>query len=282
MGASGGGLASLVAECKRQQWTVLAALALFPALIPITGTYAGAETAMKRAVLGTIVSPGTVQIASEPHAWAPGGTGTPVLEDSQLRTGTGQTTVLELGEHGVIGLRERSHLNVGKSGSDGLPLSLQGESSLSFRLPLASELSIFTDTAVVRGPAGGEVPSKSTSVQGIVTQQGNQTTVSVIQGRLRVRNRGAEEFAWVGDGEQATITAAHETPRIARMTEASKEEARGRLGVLGWFGTKTGLAVTGAAAVGGGVGAAAATGAFSGDDDSDQTRVPAQGSPFSP
>ncbi len=222
-------------------------------------------------------------IANERDAWTPGGNGTPVVEDSELRTGAGRTTLVALGKHGVVGLRERSHLSVGKIGAEGLPLSLDGESSLSFRLPLTTNLSISTDAAVVKGPPAGEVPGGYTSVQGIITQQGQLTNVSVIRRKLRVRNRGAERFVWVSDGEEATITAAQETPRIARMTAESEEEAKRRLGALGWFGTKTGLLVGGAtaAAVGGGVGAAAATGAFSSSDDSSTGTVPAQASPFS-
>ena len=77
----------------------------------------------------------------------------------------------------------------------------------------------------------------------------------------------------LGRGEQATIAAAQEAPRIARMTEASKKEVPRCLGALGWFGTKAGLAVEG------GAGGAAAPGTFSGDYGSAQANVPAQGSP---
>ncbi len=281
MGTSIDRVASLVGPRKRLGRRLAPAVAAFLAGIFITCTLASADSVVKRAVLGTIVASDAVQIAREPGAWTAGSNGTPVLENSELRTGAGKTTLVELGKHGVVGLREQSHVSVGKSGLDGLPLSLDGDGSLSFRLPLTSDLSILTDAAVIKGPGAGEAQSEYTSVQGIITQQGNLTNVSVTRGRLRVRNRGAEQFVWVGEGEQATITAAEETPRIARMTDASNKEVRRRVGAFGWFGTKTGLAVVGAA-VGGGVGAAAAAGAFSGDDGSAPANVPAQGSPFSP
>jgi len=239
---------------------------------------------MKRAVLGTIVRPGAVEVAHEPDAWTPGAAGAPVLEHSEIRTGDGVTTLIALGRHGVIGLREQSHLSVGEIDREGLPLAIDGESSLIFRLPLKSTLTVFTDAAVVKGPGEVEMPVEDTSIQGIITHDGKKTTVRVISGKLQVRSRHGAKFAWASKGEQATITAGQEMPRIALMTEAAEEETTERLGVLGFLGSSTGAVVGATAlAVGVGLGTAAATGAFSSDDGSGgATVVEAQGSPFRP
>jgi hypothetical protein len=278
---------------KKWGWRVVGVLAFFLTQLLITGEPAIAETVMKRAVLGTIVRPGAVEVAHEPDAWTPAGPGAPILENSTLSTGRGVTTLIALGRHGVIGLREQSHLSVGKIDREGLPLALDGDSSLIFRLPLKSDLTVFTYAAVARGPGGVEMPVGDTSIQGIITQDGKKTTVRIISGKLRVRSRDGARFAWVSGGEQATVVAGQEMPQIARMSEAAQEETSKRLGILGFLGSTTGRAVAGVTvvAVGVGLGTAAATGAFSSDDGGDAALTvegstaegsTPQGSPFRP
>jgi hypothetical protein len=241
-----------------------------------------AHPVAKRAVLGTIVASGPIEVANEPGQWSPGSTGSPVLEHSELRTGDGDTAMVALGTQGVIGLRRHTHLRVGGTNSpNGLPLSLHGESSVSFRLPMASALSFLTDTAVVKA---GEPAADEASIRGIVSQQGEITTVRVISGNLDVRNRNATTFATVAGGEQATIASASAAPRITRMSTEETQSTTRRLSGLGFLGTKPGLIALGtAAAVGGGIGIAAAAGAFDSDDNKGGGEpVPSQGSPFTP
>ena len=179
MGTARPRLASLVGGLKKRGLGLVAGLAFFLTAMLITGPSPRAETVMKRAVLGTIVRPGVVEVANQPQAWVPAGNGTPVLEDSQLRTGRGETTLVALGKQGVVGLRAQSHLSVGKTDRQGLPLALDGESSLSFRLPLTSDLTIFTDAAVMKAPGAAEMPAGDTSVQGIIAQDGDSLLKTV-------------------------------------------------------------------------------------------------------
>jgi hypothetical protein len=176
----------------------------------------------------------------------------------------------------VIGVREESGLRVGSIGTEGIPIMLQGESELTFRLPMTTMLTFFTDAAVVKAPQPMPASAHEAWIQGTITQRGNETTVSVLEGDLQVRNRDAADFATLGSGEQAILTGSLETPRIARMTDASETTSRRRLAAI--FGTKTGLIAAGATAVavGGGVGGAAAAGAF------DSAEAAAQGGPGEP
>ena len=194
---------------------------LFPlAAFFVTGTAANAESDLKRAVLGTIVAPGTLELQSGPETWTPATQGTPVLEDTDFRTGSGKRGMIALGKEGVIGLSENSGLHIGSIGTDGLPISLQGESELTFRLPMTTTLTFLTEAAVVKAPQPIPASSDEVWIQGTITQRGNETTVSVLEGDLRVRNRGATDFATLGSGEQATITG------VARDTPDSSYDGR--------------------------------------------------------
>jgi hypothetical protein len=251
--------------CGRQRGgkVLLFAALLFPATAIFATTSAASDEAdLKRLVLGTIVAPGALEVGSGKGNWTPAMEGVPVLEDTDLRTGPGKKAMIALGKEGVIGVREESGLRIGSVGPEGIPITLQGESELTFRLPMTTTLTFLTDTAVVKAPQPMPASTHDAWIQGTITQRGNETTVSVLEGDLQVRNRDAADFARLGSGEQATITGSLETPRIARMTDASETTSRRRL--AGMFGTKAGLMVAGAAAVavGGGVGGAAAAGAF--------------------
>jgi len=262
---------------------LLAALLLPAAAFLVTGNAARAESDLKRSVLGTIVAPGALELQRGTGAWVPATQGTPVLEDTGVRTGSGKRAMLALGKEGVIGVGEESGLHIGSIGTDGLPISLQGESNLTFRLPMTTTLTFVTDAAVIKGPHPIPASADEVWIQGIITQRGTETTVSVLRGDMRVRNREATEFSTLGSGEQAIITGSLTTPRIARMTEVAQETDKRRAAAM--FGGNTGLIVAGATAVavGAGVGGAAAAGAF------DSTTGAAQGtagepaaSPFRP
>jgi len=265
--------------CGRQRGGkgLLFAALLFPATaIFVTTTAASSEADLKRLVLGTIVTPGTLEVESGPGNWIPATEGAPVLEETDLRTGPGKKAMIALGKEGVIGVREESGLRIGSTGTEGVPIMLQGESELTFRLPMTTMVTFVTDAAVVKAPQPMPASAREAWIQGTITQRGNETTVSVLEGDLQVRNRDAADFATLGRGEQAIISGSLETPRIARMTDASETKSRRRLAAI--FGTKTGSIVAGAAAVavGGGVGGAAAAGAF------DSTEAAAQGGPGEP
>jgi hypothetical protein len=236
-----------------------------------------ATAALERTVLGTIVSSSALEVASEPGAWRQGLQGAPILENSELRTEPGKVATVALGEKGIIGVHGGSHLQIGSPTREGLPISLRGESELTFRLPTATDVTFLTDAAIIRGPVEGPAAGGKAEVQGMIAQRGNETIVSVLKGTLRVRNRNAARFIVVGSGEQVTISGPESRPRLAAMTAASKKKTR-RI-----FGASAGLVVAGttAVAVGAGLGGAAAAGAF--DDDRDDENVgAAQGGPGGP
>ena len=255
---------------------LFAALLLPATAVFVTTTAASREADLKRLVLGTIVTPGTLEVGSGPGNWIPATEGAPILEETELRTGPGKKAMIAMGKEGVIGVREGSGLRIGSIGTEGTPITLQGESELTFRLPITTTLTFFTDAAVVKASQPIPASAQEAWIQGTITQRGSETTVSVIEGDLRVRNRDAADFATLGSGEQATITGSLETPRIARMTDAS--ETTSRRGLAAMFGTKSGLFAAGvtALAVGGGVCGAAAAGAF------DSSEAAAQGGPGEP
>jgi len=266
-----GRAAKLGARSRSGAARLFTALLFIATAISFANAAAATESDLKRAVLGTIVAPGVLEIESGPETWTPATQGVPVLEDTQLRTGSGKKAVIALGKQGVIGLSEESALHIGSVGTDGLPVSLRGEGELSFRLPTNTALTFLTDSAIVKGPQPMHATAGEAWIQGTIAQRENETIVNVLEGSLQIRNRNANEFVTLGSGEQATIAGPVGTPRIARMTDAPEPTSQRRLAAM--FGTKTGLiAGATAVAIGGGLGGAAAAGAF---DDGEQA---AQGS----
>jgi hypothetical protein len=238
---------------------------------------------VKRRVLGTIVAPGALEVESDSGTWTPAANGAPVLDNTSLRNGDGPKAMVALGTHGVIGVRENSRLRIGGADRQGLPVSLEGESELSFRLPETTALSFLTVSAEVMAPTERSSPDTGQIgwIQGTIRQHENKTTVTLVEGTLRVRNRGAAEFTTLTSGEEAVITAAASTPRIAAMTAAP---SRSKLGWLG-LGTTTGMVVAGGVLIGGGLGGAAAAGAFDGGSSSGAQgdgEPPPPASPFRP
>ena len=262
---------------RTNPWRVLAvAVVVAGAVMPDA-----AATDARRAVLGTVVAPGTLELSSDPQVWTPAAVGSPVLEETTLRTGSDKKATLSLGQNGVIGVHEDSRVRIGALAAPGLPVSLEGDSGISFRLPDTTTLSIFTDVAIVTGPDAG-TSSVEPWIHGTISQRGDETVIRVVEGTLRVRNRATEEFALLTSGQEARIAASDTLPRVAAMTDASAGATRGRLPAF--LGTTTGMVVAGAVAVGGSLGGAAAAGAFDGSGSSSAQAVDDQpsASPFRP
>jgi hypothetical protein len=229
-------------------------------------------------VVGSVAAAGSLEMSTDPGVWTSAQQGAAVLEDSELRSGLGRPALIGLGKHGVVSLREGSRAHVGRMSGDGLPLTLRDDTSMSFRLPQGTELRLVTDAAEL---SAGVTEGGDTSVQGVVTQEGGVTVLSVVHGTMSARRLGSDDVMRVAEGEQATIGKEDRRAEVTPMSGESQQKARRRLTSAGFLGTRTGLIVAGAtvAAVGGGIGIAAAAGAFDsggGDGDSDQ------GSPFEP
>ena len=257
-----------------------AALALgivaVPAMLGAAMPASAADPVAKRAVLGSVMSPRSLEISTEPGSWTPAVQGAAVLEDSELRNGPGLPALIGLGTHGVISLREGSRLRIGRMGTSGLPVTLRGDGAVNFRLPAGTRLQLLTDAAVLSaGSADGHDPS----VQGIVSQNGGMTVVSVVRGTIHARRHDSDEIMRVARGEQATFRKQDGDAEVTRVSGASGYQTR-RLTRLGFLGQSNGLVIAGAtlAAVGGGIGIAAAAGAF----DSSSGGGSNQSSPFEP
>jgi hypothetical protein len=208
-------------------------------------------------------------MASDPGRWTPTAGGTPVLEETALRTGANTMAMVALGRHGVVGLDKHSRVHVGSVGPDGLPLSLQGDGAVSFRLPGATALNILTDAAVVTSAAGAAQPGTQDWIQGMIAQDRGETLVRIVEGMLHVRSRATDELTVLAGGEEVTIGDASAAPRVAVMTDASAGATRGWLPAF--LGTTTGVVAVSAVAVGGALGGAAAAGAFDGGSSSTQS-----------
>ena len=180
--------------------TIAGILVLTAVIAPVI-----AEPALTRVVLGSIVAAGGLEVAKEPGTWAPGRQGDPVLEETAFRINAGRPATLSLGANGILGLREESRFRVGKKGSDGLPVVLEGESELSFRLPEGSSLNFLTDAAIVKGPVTSEATGAEMPIRGTITQRGSETIVQIKEGSVRIRNRDADHFVSVGSGQQASV-----------------------------------------------------------------------------
>jgi hypothetical protein len=244
-----------------------------------------AETALKRTVLGTIVASGTLEVASEPGVWKPGVQGAPILENTELRTGPGKVTMVALGNKGIIGVHPNSHVRIGAVAVGGLPISLSGPGEVIIRLPSSTDLTFLTEAAIIAAPANAPAPDDNAAIQGVITQGETETTVSLVKGNLRVRNRNAREFISVHGGEEVTVTGSGSTPRLTVMAQAQKKRTRRRLFSLKSISRRTGLIIAGSTvtAVGAGLGIAAGAGAFDDDDDDDDDDEGAPpGSPFTP
>lgn len=235
-----------------------------------------ADAITKRSVLGSVMSSQSLEISTEPGVWTPAVQGAAVLEDSELRTGAGRPALIGLGTHGVISLRERSRLRIGRMGAGGLPVTLRGDAAVNFRLPAGTRLQLLTAAAVL---SAGVVDGPDTSVQGIVSQKNGVTVVSVVRGTMHARQHDSDDITRVARGEQATFRTQDGDAEVTRMTGESDYKTR-RLTSLGFLGQRPGLVIAGAtlAAVGGGVGIAAAAGAF----DSSSGRGSNQSSPVEP
>jgi len=252
---------------KGSRW--IAALPPIAAVLLVTSAPAFAEPQVKRAVLGTIVTAGTLEVAIEPGEWKPAEAGSPVLEEAELRTLGGKRGLVALGKHGVIGFSKESHVRIGRVDPDGLPVSLEGESELSFRVPATTTMYFLTDSAVVKGPMVLSASSADALVQGVIKQSRGKTTVSVVEGEVSAGNRDATELVAVTSGEEVVIAARDGTPRPVALGQEEEQKTRRRLVSMGFLGTKKGLLIAGGtvAAVAGGVGIAVASG---GDGDGDQ------------
>ncbi len=252
-------------------------IALIPIVLGGTVTFGGTEAATKRSVVGSVAAAGALEMSTDPGVWTSAQQGAAVLEDSELRSGLGRPALIGLGKHGVVSLREGGRAHVGRMSGDGLPLTLRDDTSVSFRLPPGTELRLVTDAAEL---SAGAVEGSNTSVQGIVSQEGGQTVLSIVHGTMNARQHGSDDVMQIAEGEQATIRKGDRRAAVAPMSADSEHTARRRLISAGFLGTKTGLIVAGAtvAAVGGGIGIAAAAGAFD-DGDGDSST---QGSPFEP
>jgi hypothetical protein len=245
----------------------------------------GGETsgvaALKRPIVGTVITAPALEIAHEPGAWAPARRGAPVLQDSRLRSGAGKPAVVALGANGVVALGENSQVRVGVTDKGKQAVILEGDGELRVRIPTASGLYFLTDSTIVAGPATAAATEAGEQefVQALITQKHGETTVRVLNGDVRVANRDKGAFVAVAAGERVVVTGASSPPAPVEMAAAEKERTRRR---FGWFGTKTGMIVTGgvvAAAVGGGI-AAAAGGGGGGDGGDDDGGRPS--SPFKP
>jgi len=263
-----------VSTGKGSRW--IAALLPIAAVLLVTSAPAFAEPEVKRAVLGTIVTAGTLEVAIEPGEWKQAEAGSPVLEETELRTLGGKRGLVALGKHGVLGFSKESHVRIGRVSEDGLPVSLEGESELSFRVPATTTLYFLTDSAVVKGPMILSASSADALVQGVIKQREGKTIVSVVEGEVSAGNRGAIELVAVNSGEEVVIAAREETPRPVALGPEEKQKTRRRLVSAGFLGTKKGLLIAGGtvAAVAGGIGIAAATSGGGGDGDGGQPASP--------
>ena len=249
-----------VSTGRGSRW--IAALSPIAAVLLVTSAPAFAEPQMKRAVLGTVVTAGTLEVAIEPGEWKPAEAGSPVLEETELRTLGGKRGLVALGKHGVIGFSKESQVRIGRVDPDGLPVSLEGESELSFRVPATTTMYFLTESAVVKGPMVLSASSADALVQGVIKQSGGKTTVSVVEGEVSAGNRDTADLVAVKSGEEVVIIAREETPQPVALEPEEERETRRRLVSLGFLGTKKGLLIAGGtvAVVGGGVGIAAASG----------------------
>lgn len=244
-----GGLRDWLARLNLPTWKGngwLAALLAIAAVLLVTSASAFADPPVKRAVLGTIVTAGTLEVALEPGKWKPAEAGAPVTEEAELRTRGGKRGLVALGKHGVIGFSKESHVRVGSLGPDGLPVSLEGDSEVSFRMPATTTLYFLTESAVVKGPMVLSESSPDALVQGVVAQRGKETIVSVVEGDVSVRNRDATELVAVTSGEEIVIAAREQKPQPVAMTgDEEHKKTRRRLASLGFLRTKKGLIIAG-------------------------------------
>jgi hypothetical protein len=248
--------------------------------VAASGGLTSGDPALKRPIVGTVITAPALEIAHEPGVWTAAKRGAPILQDSRLRNGAGKPAVVALGANGVVALGENSQARVGVTDRGNQAIILEGDGELRIRIPAASSLYFLTDTTIVAGPAMAATTEtgEQAFVQALITQQHGETTVRVLNGDVRAANRDNGAFVVVAAGERVVIASASSPPVPVEMAAAEQERTRRR---FGWFGTRTGMIVTGgvlAVAVGGGI-AAAAGGGGGGDGDGDGGRPT---SPFKP
>jgi len=276
------GCASVSTFQRRRRGAIASIFLLFFNIVvgPLAVTRAGTDATVKRPVVGTVLAAETLDVAHEPEVWTPGKRGAPVLQDSRLRNGAGKPAVIALGANGVIALGEHSQMSVGVTEKGAPAIILEGDGELSIRIPTTSSLYFLTDTTVVTAPitAATVETGEPVFVQALITQKDGETTVRVLNGDVRVGNREQGTFIAVAAGERVVISGSRAAPVPVEMAAAEKEKTRGR---FGWFGTKTGMIVTGVGVVGVavGIGAAAAGGGGGGGGSSNGGRP---SSPFKP
>jgi len=267
MGKLCGGLGRFsVSRGKGSGWLVTPLL--IAAIFLVTNAPAFAEPPVQRAVLGTVVAAGALEVALEQGMWKPAEAGSAVLEETELRTQGGTDSLVALGSLGLIGFSEKSHVHIGRITQAGLPISLRGESEMSFRIPTTTAISFLTNSAVVKGPAGQGMPTDGDFIQGVIAQRDKETTVTVVEGDLLVRNSDAAEFVAIGSGEQVVVADRSEAPRPVVLAQEGKATTQRRL-MPGFLNTTKGKLIAGGTlvAIGGGIGIAAAASGGDGDDD---------------
>jgi hypothetical protein len=177
-----------------------------------------------RAVLGTVVEAGVLEIADGHGGWVRIASGAPVFEDTELRSNGAARSLIALGRHGVIALRERSGVHIGGWNAEGIRITVEPDAEVTFRLPDGSGLAFLTDTAIVRTGARTGDPA-SDAIQGILQRRAGETTLSVVRGMLLVRSHQGRDYFAVHGGEEATVADATVRPRLAYMGAAAAPAA---------------------------------------------------------
>jgi hypothetical protein len=244
-------------------------------ILAVPGAARAEEAAGAARVLGTVRVTGDVEAKRADAEWRTV-SGGPVLEGTALRTGEGGAAVVKLAAGDVLGLAERSSLEFGSA-----PRVRLVSGRLALRLPASSGLEVDTPHGLVRVPAVAGATGDETR-EGLVAVEGETTTLHVYRGVLdavpsggRPAPVGAGAVATLGPGTRVDVTPA---PGGGAATAAKTGLVAGLgLSPLGALFVTTGVAVAG------GLGAAAATGAFSNEDGGGSAPAGGnQGSPFRP
>lgn len=236
-----------------------------------------AQSNVSRQVLGTIHSHNNVEIAESSGAWKPAKAGSPLVENTFIRTGQDGAGLLDLGQDGVIGLYPESRLFVGSRAAGVVPVGLEA-GELAFRLPQNSKVELRTSAGIIR-PSGVVAAATGGFIEGFlaVTAQG-ETSVRVQNGSLMVRSTEGSDFLPVKAGQEVKFGASYKEPKIIEAAApalgqdpAGKSQLRpaerGRA-IPNVFAENPELAalIGGLAVTGGVLGGLAAAGTFDGND----------------